>query len=160
MDTPGHSVNLTFYLYLFIHNLLIVRYHRNFCRLQDQLLPMLTFTIDTLPSSPSVRSVYFYLAKALNAQISLTSVKVIIIHIFGNSADAISTHLRSCSICIVHLHLKISMNRCIDKNNTIAADTEMPVAKPSYQLRFLLRWNLLLPYHLHIHNHSHNPAFL
>ena len=78
--------------------------------------------------------------------------------IFCYAADAVSAHFRPCSVCVIHLHLKICFVRRIDKNNAIAADPEMTVAGKAdkfrllflrYMLRKSIDINVIIPTALH-----------
>ena len=115
--------------------------HRHLRRSQDRLSHIYTY----LCHLSSVRGGFpfhcqvqiFYLAGTDDGNIVLVR-QSFIINIFCHTTDPVAAHLRTGTVGIIHLHLKISFFCGVDKNHTVSADPEMPVTELSHDLRFLL----------------------
>ena len=68
----------------------------------------------------------FYFSGADDGNVLLVR-QSLVVDIFCHATDAVAAHLRTAAVRIVHFHLKIRFFRRIDKDHTVAADSEMSI---------------------------------
>ena len=127
----GHPVLLILDIDRLVNDILSVRQHRNPGWLQNRASHI---DADSCRNT-SVRRTFslhgqlqiFYTARADDTD-SVGIGQPLIIHKFGDAADAVSAHLRPRTVRVIHLHLKIGFLRRVDKDHTVPANAEMSVA--------------------------------
>ena len=127
----GHPVLPILDIDRLVNDILSVRQHRNPGWLQNRASHI---DADSCHNAP-VRWVFFlhgqlqifYTARADDTD-SVGIGQPLIIHKFGDAADAVSAHLRPRAVRIVHLHLEICFLRRVDKDHTVPANAEVSVA--------------------------------